>query len=249
MFKKFVAAIIVITLILMGGVFIFAKDYDITLSEIEAQTAIDEYLAANRPESFGVNFTPKNISIDFQANNTAQVKSDMLIDGHGYKGQFDGAFATGMDYRVPRLYLDDLQLIEGGFQADESTQSDLNDLKKSVINIVERKRESDAEINSKIGLERPSDDFVEDMILKSTKYVFESIPIFDLRASGKTGMAASLALKDVKFTEDAAIITFSPVMALLRILMAIGMICLTITWFAGPSIIGFFIERAVKCKN
>ena len=233
----------------MGAVFLFAKDVDITVSEIEAQTAIDEYLSANNPNRLGVSFSPQNISIDFKSNNTAQVKSNMLIDGHGYIGQFDGAFATGIDYRVPRLYLDDLQLIEGGFQADDSTLSDLKELQKSVIDIVEHQRKNDAEFNSKIGLDRSSDDFVESVILKSTKVVFESIPIFDLRASGKTGVAARLALKDVKFTEDTAIITFSPVTALLRILMTIGLVCLVVARFIGPSIIGSLIVRSVTQKS
>ena len=233
----------------MGAVFLFANDIDIAVSELEAQAAIDEYLAVNEPESMGVRLYPRNISIDFKANNTAIVKTDMLIDGHGYKGQFDGTFSTGIDYNVPRLYLDNLKLIEGGFQTDETTQSELQDLKKSVINMVERKRRQDNETNSKIGLDKSSDDFVENVILKSTKYVFESVPIFDLRASGKTGMVASLALKDVKFTETSAIVTLSPVTALLRILSAIGLFCLAIAWFLGPSIIRLFIERAMTTKD
>ena len=168
MLKKIIAAIIAITLILMGASFLFAKDIDIAVSESEAQAAIDEYFAANEPESMGVRLTPKNISIDFKANNTAQVKTDMLIEGHGYTGQFDGTFSTGVDYHVPRLYLDNLELVEGGFQTDETTQSDLQDLKKSVINMVERKRRQDTETDSKIGLDKSSNDFVESMVLKST---------------------------------------------------------------------------------
>ena len=100
--------------------------------------------------------------------------------------------------------------------------------------MVERKRRQDNETNSKIGLDKSSDDFVENVILKSTKYVFESVPICDLRASGKTGMVASLALKDVKFTETSAIVTLSPVTALLRILSAIGLFCLCLL-YTSPS--------------
>ena len=249
MFKKIAAAIITTILILMGAVFLFADDIEITVSELEAQGAIDEYLSANKPENLGISFSPKNVSIDFKTNNTAQIKSDMLIDGHGYTGQFEGTFATGVDYRVSRLYLDDLRLIEGGFQTDETTQTELKEIKNSTVNFIERIRKNDAEYDSQIGLERSSNDFIDDLIMKSTKYVIESIPIFDLMASGKTGMAASLALKDVKFTEDTAIITFSPVTALLRILMIVGMVCLAIAYFVWPSIIGLFIKSAVKRKS
>ena len=249
MIKKIAAAIIAITLILMGGVLLFVKDVSVTVSEIEAQTAINEYLATNDPKRFGVSMSPKHILIDFQADNSAQVKSVMLIDGHGYTGQFDGAFAAGIDYRDPRLFLDDIQLIEGGFQTDEATQSKLKDIKNSVTDIIEGIRKSDAGFNAQIGVERSSPDFIEDLIIKSTKYVFENIPIFDLETSGKAGKLVSLALKDVKFTEDAAIITFSPVTALLRILMIMGMMCLAIAWFAWASILGFFVEKVANPKN
>ena len=63
MLKKITAAIIAITLILMGAVFLFANDIDIAVSELEAQAAIDEYLAVNEPESMGVRLYPRNISI------------------------------------------------------------------------------------------------------------------------------------------------------------------------------------------
>lgn len=249
MLKKITAAILAITIILMGAIFLLTKDVTITLNEREAQAAIDEYLAANEPESLGVRLYPKTISIDFKADNTAQVKSDMLIDGHGYTGRFEGVFTTGIDYHIPRLYLDELQLIEGGFQADEATRSDLQDFKKSVINMVERKRRQDTETDLKIGPDRSSNDFIEDIILKSTKFVFESVPIFDLKTSSKTGMVAGLALKDVKFTEESVIVTFNPLTALLRILSTIGLICLAITWFLGPAIIRLFIEKAVTLKT
>ena len=237
MIKKITAAIITTTLILMGGVFLFAKDVSVTVSEIEAQTAINEYLAVNETGKFGVRFTPQHFLMDFQANNTAKINANMLIDGHGYTGQFEGVFATGINYRVPRLYLDDIRLIEGGFQTDETTQSKLQKIKKATINDIEELRKNDAGYNSRIGLERSSSDYIDDLIIKSTKYVFETIPIFDLRTSGKAGKLVSLSLKDVKFTEDAAIITFSPVTALLRILIIIGIILLLIVKFSLPSIL------------
>lgn len=230
--KKFTAAILAITLMLMGSVFLFAKDIEVTVSEIEAQEIIDKYLATNQPESLGVRVSPNNILIDFKANNTAQVQSDMLIDGYGYTGQFDGTFSTIIKYNAPRLYLDNLQLKEGGFQTDETTRSDLQNLKQSVIK-----------------MDRSSERFVEDTIIKTTKLVFESIPIYDLRNSDKTGIAVSLALKEVNFTEDSAIIKFSPVTALLRGLAAIGMIFLAIGWCVGPSIVGLVINRTVNQKN
>lgn len=99
----------------MAAGFLFAKDIKISVSEIEAQSAIDDYLVDNNYNRFGVNISPNSISIDFRADNSAHIKSEMTLDGHGYSGRFDGKFSTGITYRIPRLYLDEIELIEGGF--------------------------------------------------------------------------------------------------------------------------------------
>ena len=125
----------------------------------------------------------------------------------------------------------------------------MQEIKKATVNDIEELRKNNAGYNSRIGLERSSSDYIDDLIIQSTQYVFEIIPIFDLRASGKAGRLVSLALKDVKFTEDAAIITFSPVTALLRVLMSIGMILLLIAKFLLPSIVRGFVIKAAKLKN
>lgn len=249
MFKKIAAAIIAITLVLMGAVYLFAEDVEITISESEAQASINAYLVTHKPENFGVRLSPEYVSIDFKSNNTAEVSSDMAIDGYGFSGRFDGIFATGIDYRFPRLYLDDLRLIDGGFQTDEENLSALKDLRKSAIELVERTRRSDADIDAKIGSGKNSDVFVEEMRLNAVHSFFNSIPIFDLKASDKAGMAASLAMKDVKFTEDTAILTFSPVTAILRILTALGVILLLILWILGPQVIGYLISRAMTSEK
>lgn len=243
MFKKLAIAIIGMTLLLMAGVFLFAKDIEVTISESEAQAAIDEFLQTQKPENFGISVLPKYISIDFKDGDVAKIESDMTIKGHGYSGRFDGAFSTGIDYRIPRIYLNDPKLEDGGFVTDDDTISELGQLKNSAVNVIERLRQDDPELNSKIGSKQSSDAFVEDMVLKSINYFFESVPIYDLRHSGMSGSIASLALKDVKFTEDTAIITLSPVTALLRILAAIGMVCLGIAYFLGPHLLTVLFSR------
>lgn len=246
MLKKFALAIVAIILLLMVAVFLFAKDIEISVNEIEAQSAIDNFLTLNNSQSLGVKVSPKYILIDFKADNIAQIKSEMTLNGHGYNVQFDGKFSTGIDYRIPRLYLNELQLIEGGFRTDDETKSELNDLKNAAINALQRNRESRETQNTGNSYNKTSEEIVEEFIISATKSFFEKIPIYDLRRSEKTGIAVSLALKDVRFIEDAAIITLSPVTALLRILAAIGFICFFIAWCLGPLILKILLSRSPK---
>jgi hypothetical protein len=60
---------------------------------------------------------------------------------------------------------------------------------------------------------------------------------------------ASLALKDVRFHEDYVLVTLSPKQAMLRILAIISFILLLIGWFAGPSLIQFYLEHVLEKTN
>ena len=55
---------------------------------------------------------------------------------------------------------------------------------------------------------------------------FEILPVYNLHDAGIVGSLANLALKDVQFTEDSAIVTLSPVKALLKILSFIAVFLL-----------------------
>lgn len=233
----------------MAAVFLFAKDISISVSEIEAQAAIDEFLASSDPQTMGVKISPTYVKVDFKGGNRAHIESEIALDGHGYRGKFDGTFSAGIDYRVPRLYLDELQLIDGGFLTDDQTETELSELKNAAINVLRRKRKSLSAEKANNTNSQTSEDLMEEFIIKATKSLFETIPIYDLRRSGAVGTAASLALKDVRFTEDAAVITLSPVTALLRILAAIGFTCLLVAWFLGPTIVRIFLSRSTNTKT
>lgn len=231
MFKKIGLIITAATLIFMAAVFVFAKDIQVRVSEQDAQRAIDRFTASNPSERLGFYVTPQDISIDFRDDGKAYVKGHMALDGHGYSGEFQGTFSTGIHYNRPRLYLEDLSLVQGGFKADEATVSELNVLKEATINLVERKRKSDEapDLMNKPG--QTSENFVDEMTVAATKSVIQSIPIYDLKQAEKIGFAASLALKNVTFEKDVAILTFSPKTALLRILATLGLFFLTLAWF------------------
>lgn len=249
MFKKTVLIISGVILLLMAAIFLFAKDIEIRVSEIEAQAAIDDYLASGSSQRFGINMAPKSIRIDFKADNSAQITSQMMLDGHGYSGQFDGVFSTGISYRIPRLYLDKPELIEGGFLTDNQTRSELSELKGAALNVLRRKRKSlEGETPAPTPSDQTDEDVLEGFIVSATQGFFESLPIYDLRRSGQAGGIASLALKEVNFTDEAAIITLSPVTALLRILAALGLFCLSIVYVLRDIILSKLLSRATKGK-
>lgn len=239
MIKKIALAIVALILCLMAAVFLFAKDIEVTVSENEAQTSINDFLKSESQEPRGIRITPKYVSIDFKADNTAEIKSNLDIEGFGYAGEFDGKFASGINYRRPRLYLDDLSIIDGGFNTDDETQSELNDLKKVAVDILRRQR-----ANASGKSDNKNTEIVEDFVVSSTKSFFERVPIYDITKAGNAGLAASLALKDVRFTADTAIITLSPVTALLRILGILGTIALAILWVFKSVIIHWLLSRS-----
>jgi len=208
----------------MGAIFLFAKDFEVTVSEGEAQRAIDSFLKKQNQIEKGIKVLPNHITIDFKADNKAHIKGDFNIEGLGYSGNFQGNFATGIDYRRPRLYLNNLDLIQGGFQADDKTESELSDLKKVATDILRRQR-NDRDLDSS-----KSESLVDKFVIDATKAVVRAIPIYDVSEAGKMGSVASLALKDVKFNENSAVVVLSPVTALLRLLAILGSFCLFVMW-------------------
>ena len=251
MLKKIAFIFTAFIIILMGAVFLFAENIEITVSELDAQSAINSFLIQEGHVSLGVSISPNNISIDFKADNSAQIKCDVALNGHGYAGQFNGEFGAGINYHRPFFYLNELILIEGGFTTDEETQSELNDLKKVAIDVLRRQREAHKPEEPTISFDNSNaknTQLVEKFTISTTKAFLENIPIYNVASSGKTGVAASLALKDVRFTEDVAIITLSPVTALLRILAMLGICCLFLIYIFGKPIIQLFITRMLTSE-
>ena len=233
MFKKIAFAVVFIFLLLVGAVLLFAKDVEILVSEKESQTTISNYLLRGKTRSNGIYVTPNSAIIDFTADNRAEVTGDLDIEGLGYSGTFNGIFAAGVNYNFPKLYLNNLELIEGGFTTDEETQAELDTMKKAATDFLQRQRERRKVNDSGEPLdlsESKSEDIIEGFARNASVYTLERIPIYDISSIQKGGLAASLALKDVKFTEDAAIVTLSPVTALLRILSGIGFASLFLAW-------------------
>lgn len=248
MLKKIILGVLVFLGLCVVGILLFAKDFEIKISEEMAQDAINAQIEAGPIGSFGVEVTLKKAKVDFLADNTMKISADMKTITLGYTHQVDGIFQSGISYRSPRLYLDNISPVKINIESDDETKSELDELKSSTRKFLQRQKDNLKSEQSKETLDKiigaNSDEF-QKTITATTYALFEKIPVYNLNNAGYKGSLASLALKDVEFSEDYATVTLSPVTALLRVLAILGLILLVLTYFLGQFIIGRWIGKGL----
>lgn len=219
--KKIIVVVTAIFIAALVYVLMFVKDVDVEISEIMVQEAVAEQISDGPIRSRGVTLIIKSAEIDFKANNTASVNIDFDADGYGYSVGMVGSFSTGLRYDEPVIYLADLSPVGIEMKFDSETQGKLNDVKNVATDFLKRQRKQMLSEEAKQSLDNilgRNQDKLKDLVVTSTYKFFETLPIYNLNDAGLKGSIASLALKDVKFTEDAAIVTLSPSMAIIKIL-------------------------------
>jgi len=233
------------TLILFGlatlGVFLFAKDVDFVLTESTVQAAIDKKIDAGPIRSRGIELTLNSAIIDFKANDTAEIKVDFMADGFGYSGNMLGDFASGIRYKEPEIFLNNIVPIKVEISTESGTGSKIQDVKNVATDFLKRQRQEMLSEDAKQSLDNivgRNEEALKDFAITATYKFFETLPIYNLNNAGIKGSLASLALKDVRFTDSSAIITLSPVQALIKILSFVGLVLL-ILWYVS----GFYIPR------
>jgi len=200
-------------------IFLFAKDFTIQVSEETAQNAIDAQIKTGPIKTLALEITLKQAKIDFRDDNTTAISAEFDANALGYQGRVKGKFQSGIRYDSPRIYLDNIVPVEVDVQTDDQTKNELGDLKSAARDFLKRQKDNTQNdraseaIDSIIG--ENSDEF-QDSIVKGSYAVFENIPIYNLNNAGYKGSLASLALKDVVFSDDYATITLSPVQALFK---------------------------------
>lgn len=219
--KKIIIVVVAIFVAALAYVLMFVKDVDVEISEVTVQEAVTKQISDGPIKSRGVTLIIKSAEIDFKANNTASVNIDFDADGYGYSGGMAGNFSTGLRYDEPIIYLADLSPVGIEMKLDTETQGKLNDVKNVATDFLKRQRNQMLSEEAKQSLDNILDRNQEKMknfVISSTYKFFETLPIYDLNDAGLKGSIASLALKDVRFTADAAIVTLSPSMAIIKIL-------------------------------
>lgn len=249
MIKKILLGVFALIGLAIAGIFLFAKDFTIQVSEETAQKAIDAQIAKGPIKNLGLEITLKQAKIDFRDDNTTAITTEFNANALGYRGRVKGNFRSGLRYSSPRIYLDNIVPVEIDVQTDDETKNELSDLKSAARDFLKRQKDNtqndDASkaIDSIIG--KNSDEFQES-IVKGAYAVFELIPLYNLESAGYKGSLANLVLKDVQFSEDYATITLSPVQALIKILMMIGTILLAILFFGRGILLKLFIDKVTK---
>ena len=251
MFKKILFGLAVLLALLIAGVFLFAKDFTIQLSEATVQQAINAQVARGPIKHFGVEIFPEDAKIDFRDDNTAVITAKFDALAFGYPRQVGGTFQSGMRYKAPRIYLNNITPVEVDIKTSEETQSELDALKSSARKFLERQRDTIKSEQNTETLDKIIGDNAEDFqnsIVAGTYKFFELIPVYDLNNAGYKGRLASLALKDVSFSEDYATVTLSPAQAMAKILGMIGLALLVVLYFGHNFFIQLAVEKVVKDK-
>ena len=245
--KKILFAILALTALALAGVFIFVDDFNIELSETDVQTAIDQRIASGPLEHFGASLDLRAATIDFLPNNTAQLDVDFDASGFGYKGTVTGDMATGLDYRAPELFLAHLKLDDLSMTLDAQTNSKLKDVTNVAKDFLKRQREEMLTDEARESLDKlvtGENSALEQKMQAAVKWFITTIPIYDLNDAGAKGMAASLALKEVRFTEHSAIVTLSPRQAVLKIVSFIGICLMLAAFFLMQFLPEFLLRKA-----
>jgi len=251
MFKKIIFGVLALLLLAIASVFIFAKDFSVQVSEETAQKAIDAQIKKGPIKTLGLEVSLKQAKIDFRDDNTTAISAEFDANALGYKGRVKGKFQSGIRYVSPRIYLDNIVPVEVDVQTDGETKSELGELKSAARDFLKRQKDNTQNdraseaIDSIIG--ESSEDFQES-IIKGSYAFFENIPLYNLNNAGYKGSLASLALKDVKFSEDYATITLSPVQALVKILMAIGTVLLVILYLGWSFLLPLILDKVSTTK-
>lgn len=249
MFKKIIFGILICLGLCAAGIFLFGKDFEIKVTEEMAQEAINAQIEAGPMRSLGLEITLEKAQVDFRADNMMEISADMETNAFGYKHQIDGTFQSGISYRAPKLYLANISPVEMNITSDDETKSELDELKSTTRKFLQRQKENTKHENNKAAIDlligQNNDEF-QKRITAASYALFQRVPIYNLNNAGYKGSLASLALKDVQFSEGYATVTLSPVTALLRLLAILGLTLLVLAWFAGPTLIQYGIGKAIS---
>ena len=233
MFKKVLLGILFVLALCAIGIVLFAKDFEVNISEETAQDAINAQVKAGAVKKLGVKIELKTAEVDFRPDNTMKISAEFGTETLGYSHKVGGVFQSGISYQSPKIYLHNISPVTVDVQTDDETKEELGEIKSAARKFLQRQKDRVKSENNKAVLEAVIGKDLEafqDNIVTATYGFFEFIPIYNLKNAGYKGSLASLALKDVHFTDDYAIVTLSPVKALLRILSIIGTIFLILAY-------------------
>ena len=82
MFKRILFVVLALLLLAIVGIFLFAKDFTVQVSEETAQKAIDAQIAKGPIKNLGLEITLKRAKIDFRDDNTTAIITESVSYTH-----------------------------------------------------------------------------------------------------------------------------------------------------------------------
>ena len=246
MTKKILLGILGFLALCTLGVFVFVKDFEVKITEEVAQAALDQQIGAEPLRSLVTEIKLQTATIDFKTDNTMEIDTKFSAITLGYESQVEGVFKSGIRYRVPKIYLDNIAPMKVDIRTDDETAEELGEIKSAARKFLDRQRArntGEGNRDTRDDTAKQHEKELQDKAVNAVYGLFEYVPIYDLTNAGYKGSVASLALKDVQFHEDYVAVTLSPRTAILRILAIIGVILLVLGYFAGQTLMSSWFER------
>ena len=244
MIKKILLSILGFLALCVIGILVFAKDFEVKITEETAQEAVNAQLGGPPLNRLGVEIDVQSATLDFRSDNTMKFDTEFTTEALGYNNRVKGTFQSGIRYKSPRIYLDKISPSKIEVTTDEETREELNEIKSAARKFLDRQKERINGEDGKDVLDKiigENDGDFQDTLVRASYPFFEFVPIYDLNDAGYKGSLASLALKDVTFHDDYVAVTLSPKKAMLRILAILGTMLLILGYFLGKSLLSTWV--------
>jgi hypothetical protein len=212
MLKKFgfVVAFLALGLIALG---LAAPDFTVSIPEDKAQSEVRARLPKELSR-LGAKIVIDAIDLDFRNDDRVGVGVSAKVEGFGISGLVDVKTVSGVRYEAGKFYLEDLSMGDVRFTPDPSASAVIADrqlvaqgaLSALRNRLTEGKPEAgDAFDRERMRLAELLKPIVVDLLQDSLR----SIPIYDLTGKDLKRDVAAMALKDIRFSADAAHVVLS----------------------------------------
>lgn len=212
----------------LGGYAMFGPDIEVVVSEDLAR----QKFQASLPIAYSGDHAEALVraaTIDLQGGNRLRVTADVNISGYGFSGVASGEARSAFRYEGGNFYLVGVSLDQADFMMDDVSSPRAPGVRSAAKGIWGMMGEPGPEAapDAPGATDLVTGDAVGGINGKARNVLEDALrttPVYSMKGKGLTEAFAALAVKDVSFTADAAILTLDPGKAILRILafLALG---------------------------
>ena len=198
----------------LGAYGLLGSDIEIEVSEAQARQKFQAALPISYSHSRTEALVEK-ANFDFQDDGRVRLTAEVDIQGYGFSGVAFADAASGIRYAGGNFYLVDVTLDEVDFRMDDESNQRVADVRAVATSIWNMAKDKASEHLPEAGdaIERLKGDAVAGLSAKTRGMVEEALrttPVYSLNGKGLKESLAVLALKDVRFTSDAVVVTLDP---------------------------------------